>query len=489
MAAPVTQGDGGSAAAAAGGEKCPVVLDRSHFDTSLQLRALRVPAKKCQEYLKKLHGFTFNKPRMRCILHDGDSKDTRLVLLSEELAETGLQGLPPALRGELEEANVEAVPQEVSIGYDYWTADHVLKKLLPEGCEIPGSFETIGHIAHLNIRDELLPYRYIVGQVILDKNPRLQTVVNKVGTITNEYRVFDMEVIAGKPNLETEVRQFNSIFRLNFSEVYWNSRLEAEHKRLVDTFFKPTDTVVDMMAGIGPFAIPAAQKGCQVYANDLNPRSVHYLCINAKRNKVAKNCLSFNMCARKFARTLLRAPDFSSPEAIAALQATSSSPEPTKPCDAAFEPPPGGLLFNHAVMNLPASAVEFLDSFNGAFDPVAWDGQPLPMVHCYTFARSQETDADIQARCEKYLGGKMDAPPQIHNVRNVAPNKNMMCVSFRIPPGVAFAAKQAMEMGREGNSGTGQGAADKRGAEGPGEDGGADGAEDPSERKKARSAE
>ena len=33
--------------------------------------------------------YTFNKPRMRCILHDGDSKDTRLVLLAEELAQTG----------------------------------------------------------------------------------------------------------------------------------------------------------------------------------------------------------------------------------------------------------------------------------------------------------------------------------------------------------------------------------------------------------------
>ena len=46
-------------------------------------------------------------------------------------------------------------------------------------------------------------------------------------------------------------------------QVYWNSRLEREHKRLVDTF-KRSDVVVDVMAGIGPFAVPAAQKGCQV---------------------------------------------------------------------------------------------------------------------------------------------------------------------------------------------------------------------------------
>lgn len=45
--------------------------------------------------------------------------------------------------------------------------------------------------------------------------------------------------------------------------MYWNSRLEQEHKRLVDTF-RPGQVVVDMMAGIGPFAVPAAQKGCSV---------------------------------------------------------------------------------------------------------------------------------------------------------------------------------------------------------------------------------
>lgn len=43
-------------------------------------------------------------------------------------------------------------------------------------------------------------------------------------------------------------------------------------------------------------------------------------------------------------------------------------------------------------MNLPASAIEFLDAFYGAFNPDLWRGQ-LPMVHCYTFKRGTETEA------------------------------------------------------------------------------------------------
>lgn len=54
------------------------------------------------------------------------------------------------------------------------------------------------------------------------------------------------------------------------------------------------------------------------------------------------------------------------------------------------------------VMNLPASAIEFLDAFNGAFDPVAWADRPLPTVHCYTFKRANETEA---GRCRILRGG------------------------------------------------------------------------------------
>jgi tRNA (guanine37-N1)-methyltransferase len=52
--------------------------------------------------------------------------------------------------------------------------------------------------------------------------------------------------------------------------------------------FTPDDVIVDVFAGVGPFAIPAAKKGCAVLANDLNPSSARYLLKNVQDNRVSR---------------------------------------------------------------------------------------------------------------------------------------------------------------------------------------------------------
>ena len=41
----------------------------------------------------------------------------------------------------------------------------VLEALLPKDMVIPSAFETVGHIAHLNLRDEHLPYKKLIAKV------------------------------------------------------------------------------------------------------------------------------------------------------------------------------------------------------------------------------------------------------------------------------------------------------------------------------------
>lgn len=44
----------------------------------------------------------------------------------------------------------------------------ILRKVLPDNLTPPSAFAVTGHIAHFNLRDEFLPHKYTIGQIILD---------------------------------------------------------------------------------------------------------------------------------------------------------------------------------------------------------------------------------------------------------------------------------------------------------------------------------
>lgn len=68
-------------------------------------------------------------------------------------------------------------------------------------------------VAHLNLRDELLPFKSIIGEIVLFKNqPKIKTVVIKTDIIETKFRTFPMEVIAGEENFLTEVVCSHSLF-------------------------------------------------------------------------------------------------------------------------------------------------------------------------------------------------------------------------------------------------------------------------------------
>jgi tRNA (guanine37-N1)-methyltransferase len=93
-----------------------------------------------------------------------------------------------------------------------------------------------------------------------------------------------MEVIAGIENFIVNQVHLDCIFKFDFSKVYWNTRLSTEHARMVELF--EGEVVVDVFAGVGPFAVPAGKKRNFVLANDLNPASFESLQGNIEMNKV-----------------------------------------------------------------------------------------------------------------------------------------------------------------------------------------------------------
>lgn len=148
-------------------------------------------------------------------------------------------------------------------------------------------FNSLIFQAHLNLREKYFPSKSIIATVLMDKNPNIRTVINKIDVVgsQSEFRTFEYELLAGNPDLNVEIRAEECTFRFDYSQVYWNPRLNTEHRRMINAF-EPGEAVCDVMAGIGPFAVPAGKKNVFVWANDLNPKS--YACLQdaIERNKV-----------------------------------------------------------------------------------------------------------------------------------------------------------------------------------------------------------
>ncbi|GAA5871834.1 hypothetical protein JCM3774_000314 [Rhodotorula dairenensis] len=466
-------------------------LDRTAFNKQLTLLAARLPATRTTQFMHKdAKDFVL---RLRGIgpVNPDPSVEHRRVLLR-----TGDRSALPAELVELvSRSGGEVVEHQVELGYDFWTADQILQAVLPEDllCESPTAFTQVGHIAHLNLREQYLPHRYLIGQVILDKNKTLRTVVNKLDMIDNVYRNFQMEVLAGEPDFQVEMSEHDCKFRFDFSKVYWNSRLQTEHARLVETF-KTSDVIIDGFAGVGPFAVPAGKKGCAVLASDLNPASAEALAGNVKLNKVEGNVRTWNEDGRDFIRqSVLRVwndpfPAYVAPlssrersrraRAERAARTTAPAAAPDAPANLSHPAPPVTStpapqavestaptaasdpstpsmgaprmrrLPNHYIMNLPASALTFLDAFRGLYRPLydqvgedeakkaIEEAGGLPIVHCYCFTKEIEGAVeDICQRATEVLGFKVHPGLQdfaVRFVRDVAPKKEMYCLEFRL---------------------------------------------------------
>ncbi len=399
-------------------DKAP--LNKSLFELSLPLLGVRIPGKLVQRIRDILKSVLFSMPRIKSVLpanNDGktmcESEDRLILLNPQQKDPDAIEALLGGKEG-LEKYRASIVAYTLKIGYDAWSAEELLKLVLPDDIPIVTSFETAGHIAHLNLRPEHMPFKSVIGQIIMDKNPNILTVVTKTCEIQNVFRVFPMEVIAGDHQLQVQVKQNGCIFEFDYGKVYWNSRLEHEHARLVEVF-KPGERIADVFAGIGPFSIPAAKKGCFVYANDLNPSSYEALCNNKSKNRISERYLeTFNMDGKNFIR------DSQALYLNSIVKNSTNTPR-----------------IDHYIMNLPASAPQFLRYFRG----ITSSESPLPMIHCYLFSKNKQDPVEI---IKEGLGWVCSDGPLLdlncHNVRNVAPGKEMYCVTFRLPFSIATSA-------------------------------------------------
>uniref|UniRef100_A0A182Q688 tRNA (guanine(37)-N1)-methyltransferase n=1 Tax=Anopheles farauti TaxID=69004 RepID=A0A182Q688_9DIPT len=377
-------------------------LDRAAFSKTIKVPHLLVPKdKNLNDVCRSIKKYLLKMERYKPVITDEFKITLHPLAVQkwEDLADVPLE--------KLEIGSEALVWQDIQLCYDNWKYDEIFKAVLPADKEALSSFSKIGHIVHLNLKEHLLPYKELIGEVMRDKIADCRTVVNKSLSIDNTYRNFQMELLCGEPDYKVTVKENGCQFEFDFSKVYWNPRLSTEHEKITKILHK-NDVLYDLYAGVGPFTVPAARKGCKVLANDLNPDSYQALVRNCALNKVSKNVSCHNKDAVDFIKEDVRRE----------LLTTCT--------DENFH---GDV---HITMNLPAMAVEHLIHFPGLLKGEDIVLQKRPLVHVYCFAKGVDDKKQIARELvEQWLGSEMgDELKEIAFVRNVAPNKDMMRVSF-----------------------------------------------------------
>ncbi len=210
--------------------------------------------------------------------------DHILIPVSRSLSESETK----SILAELEDAQFIESSFSRKTRYAHSLSEALEEKLSPSLLELlPHSIDMIGTVAIVELPEELHDNREIVGEGIMQINRNICTVLAKAGPVSSQVRTRELSIIAGEKVTETTHREQGLSFAVDVSKVYFSPRLSFERSR-VATQVRENEMVVDMFAGVGPFAVQIAAN-CRkviVYAIDINPYAVRYLLRNVAINRV-----------------------------------------------------------------------------------------------------------------------------------------------------------------------------------------------------------
>lgn len=181
----------------------------------------------------------------------------------------------------VESADFKEVEEQVS---DYRALVDVPDELRPL---LPSSYDTLGSIAIVKMADEVVPYASKIGKAIIATQKAIKTVCMDSG-VKDQFRTRRIKVVAGEKTTETAHKEYGMTFKLDVSKVFFSPRLATERETVAKQV-QPGEVVIDMFAGIGPFAILIAKTRSPktVYAIDMNPDAIESMKENMALNKVS----------------------------------------------------------------------------------------------------------------------------------------------------------------------------------------------------------
>jgi tRNA (guanine37-N1)-methyltransferase len=168
--------------------------------------------------------------------------------------------------------------------------------------------ELIGGIALIQERDPE------GASVLLRSRPSIHTVLHPLSAVEGRYRTRRFEVLAGAPTTRTEYVEYGKRYVIDLGVAYFSPRLSEERQRILH-LLRESERVLDMFAGVGPFAITLSARAGLVVASEINPAAVTLMLENCLLNR-SRNVLPVladasmlpRMFSRQFSRIIMNLP-------------------------------------------------------------------------------------------------------------------------------------------------------------------------------------
>lgn len=176
---------------------------------------------------------------------------------------------------------------------------HMLKQVLgsiltpEETAQVYSAFDQVGDIVIIKIPDELMPKKKLIADAILANVKTAKAVFAQVSPVRGDFRVRDLEFVAGENRTITEYKEHACRFKVDVARTYFSPRLSTERQRIAD-MVGDNETIVNMFAGVGTYSvvIAKANKTCKIYSIDSNAAASELDKTNAKLNKVQDRIIS-----------------------------------------------------------------------------------------------------------------------------------------------------------------------------------------------------
>jgi tRNA (guanine37-N1)-methyltransferase len=164
-----------------------------------------------------------------------------------------------------------------------------------EVSQVYSAFDQIGDIVIIKIPNELMPKKKFIADTILAHVKSAKAVFAQVSPVRGDYRVRNLEFIAGENRTITEYKEHGCRFRVDVAKTYFSPRLSTERLRIANMVGEG-ETIVNMFAGVGTYSILMARmnKTCKVYSIDSNAVAAELCEANAKLNKVQDRVVSIH---------------------------------------------------------------------------------------------------------------------------------------------------------------------------------------------------